>query len=80
VTRMITDNPMQLLDVDADYVPSPDDLAWARGLVEDPCAGLPATAAPPPPAAAAAPPPPAAAAAPPPPAAAAAVPPAGSPG
>jgi Family of unknown function (DUF6282) len=46
VTRMITDNPMQLLDVDADYQPSAADLAWARGLVEDPCAGLPA--APPP--------------------------------
>jgi len=41
VTRMITDNPMQLLDVDADYEPSPADLAWARGLVEDPCAGQP---------------------------------------
>jgi hypothetical protein len=45
VTRMITDNPMNLLDVDADYVPSAEDLAWARGLVEDPCAGLPAPAA-----------------------------------
>jgi len=42
VTRMITDNPLQLLDVDADYEPSPADLAWARGLVEDPCAGQPA--------------------------------------
>jgi len=41
VTRMITDNPLQLLDVDADYEPSPADLAWARGLVEDPCAGRP---------------------------------------
>jgi len=30
-----------LLDVDADYEPSPADLAWARGLVEDPCAGQP---------------------------------------
>jgi hypothetical protein len=38
VTRMITDNPLQLLDVDADYEPSAADLAWARGLVEDPCA------------------------------------------
>ena len=42
VTRMITDNPLQLLDVDADYEPSPADLAWARGLVEDPCAAQPA--------------------------------------
>jgi len=41
VTRMITDNPLQLLDVDGDYEPSPADLAWARGLVEDPCAALP---------------------------------------
>jgi threonine synthase len=46
VTRMITDNPLQLLDVDADYQPSAEDLAWARGLVEDPCAGLPAQPAP----------------------------------
>ncbi len=41
VTRMITDNPMQLLDVDGEYEPSAADLAWARGLVEDPCAGQP---------------------------------------
>jgi hypothetical protein len=41
VTKMITHNPMQLLDVDADLEPSPADLAWARGLVEDPCAALP---------------------------------------
>jgi hypothetical protein len=32
---------MQLLDVDADIEPSPADLAWARGLVEDPCASMP---------------------------------------
>jgi hypothetical protein len=38
VTRMITDNPKQLLDVDAGIEPSAADLAWARGLVEDPCA------------------------------------------
>jgi len=37
VMRMISDNPMQLLDVDADHEPSAADLAWARGLVEDPC-------------------------------------------
>jgi hypothetical protein len=36
---------MQLLDVDADQEPSAADLAWARGLVEDPCAG-PAPASP----------------------------------
>ena len=41
VTRMITDNPMQLLDVDADQEPSAADLAWARSLVEDPCAAAP---------------------------------------
>src|SRR6204780_271262 len=43
VTRMITDNPMQLLDVDAEITPSAEDLAWARGLVEDPCTSLTAT-------------------------------------
>jgi hypothetical protein len=32
---------MQLLDVDADTEPSPADLAWARSLVEDPCAPPP---------------------------------------
>ena len=41
VTKMITHNPMQLLDVDADIEPSAADLAWARGLVEDPCATMP---------------------------------------
>jgi hypothetical protein len=41
VTRMITDNPIQLLDVTGNYEPSAEDLAWARGLVEDPCAALP---------------------------------------
>jgi hypothetical protein len=40
---MIADNPMQLLDVDAEITPSAEDLAWARGLVEDPCTSLPAT-------------------------------------
>jgi hypothetical protein len=39
VIRMITDNPIQLLDVTGEYEPTPADLAWARGLVEDPCAG-----------------------------------------
>jgi hypothetical protein len=46
VTRMITDNPIQLLDVTGDYQPSAEDLAWARGLVEDPCAGQPGWSAP----------------------------------
>jgi hypothetical protein len=41
VLQMITDNPMQLLDVDAEFTPSEADVAWARGLVEDPCASPP---------------------------------------
>jgi hypothetical protein len=40
VLQMITVNPLQLLDVDAEYQPSAADIAWARGLVEDPC-GIP---------------------------------------
>jgi Family of unknown function (DUF6282) len=40
VQQMITVNPLQLLDVDAEYQPSEADVAWARGLVEDPC-GIP---------------------------------------
>ena len=43
VTRMITDNPMQLLDAEAEIIPTEADLAWARSLVEDPCTSLPAT-------------------------------------
>ena len=39
VIRMITENPLELLDVDADPEPTAEDLAWARGLAEDPCAG-----------------------------------------
>jgi len=38
VTRMITKNPLDLLDVDNWREPSAEDIAWARGLVEDPCA------------------------------------------
>jgi uncharacterized protein DUF6282 len=38
VTRMITQNPLDLLDVDNWQEPSAEDIAWARGLVEDPCA------------------------------------------
>jgi hypothetical protein len=47
---MITDNPIQLLDVTGDYQPSAADLAWARALVEDPCASEPALNPPAPPA------------------------------
>jgi hypothetical protein len=37
VERMIGANPADLLDFDAEAVPSAEDIAWARGLVEDPC-------------------------------------------
>jgi len=37
VTSMITDNPLDLLNLDADTDPSPEDLAWARNLSHDPC-------------------------------------------
>ena len=39
VERMIGANPLSLLDPDADETPSEEDVAWAAGLVEDPCAG-----------------------------------------
>jgi Family of unknown function (DUF6282) len=39
VERMISANPLDLLGADADFVPSAEDVAWARGLVEDPCLG-----------------------------------------
>jgi hypothetical protein len=39
VTQMVAANPLQLLDADAEFTPSAADVAWARGLVEDPCAG-----------------------------------------
>ena len=42
VSRMITQNPLDLLDVDAGSEPSEQDIAWARSLVEDPCASSPA--------------------------------------
>jgi uncharacterized protein DUF6282 len=47
VNRMITQNPMDLLDADAGWEPSAEDITWARGLVEDPCApqGPPGAAA-----------------------------------
>lgn len=42
VERMISTNPSDLLDFGAEPAgPTEDDLAWARGLVEDPCAGHP---------------------------------------
>jgi hypothetical protein len=42
VTQMITQNPLDLLGVDSDHEPTEADIAWARGLVEDPCANPPA--------------------------------------
>jgi hypothetical protein len=38
VTQMITTNPLDLLDADSWRGPSEEDIAWARGLAEDPCA------------------------------------------
>jgi hypothetical protein len=46
VTQMITQNPLDLLDVDSWQEPSAEDIAWARGLVEDPCAAVPHAADP----------------------------------
>ena len=37
VTQMITQNPLDLLDFANADEPTAEDLAWARGLVEDPC-------------------------------------------
>ncbi|QUH01900.1 hypothetical protein HUO13_14765 [Saccharopolyspora erythraea] len=37
VTRMITRNPLDLVEYANDAGPSQADLAWARSLVEDPC-------------------------------------------
>jgi hypothetical protein len=36
---MISANQLDLLDAEAEFVPSAEDLAWARGLVQDPCLG-----------------------------------------
>jgi len=44
VTGMITKNPLDLLDIGDETGPTPEDLAWARHLVEDPCS--PAAASP----------------------------------
>src|SRR5262249_42922136 len=44
VTQMITHNPLRLLDVDAEAEPRAADLAWVRGLVEDPCVAAPPAA------------------------------------
>jgi hypothetical protein len=41
VTGMISRNPLDLLDLGSDSGPSPEDLAWARSLVEDPCVPAP---------------------------------------
>jgi hypothetical protein len=41
VQLMITKNPANLLETDAEPGPAPEDLAWARSLVEDPCACSP---------------------------------------
>ncbi len=38
VERMISKNPADLLEVDREKEPSAEDVAWARGLVQDPCA------------------------------------------
>lgn len=38
VERMIAQNPLDLLDIDADTDPTEEDMAWARGLLDDPCA------------------------------------------
>ncbi|MHB1784971.1 MAG: DUF6282 family protein [Acidimicrobiales bacterium] len=37
VEKMISANPLDLLNPGADTGPSEDDLAWAKSLVEDPC-------------------------------------------
>jgi hypothetical protein len=46
VERMIGANPAELLDFDNAPVPSAADLAWARGLVDDPCMSTPGEADP----------------------------------
>ena len=38
VERMISKNPADLLEVDREKEPSAEDVSWARGLVQDPCA------------------------------------------
>ncbi|ABK53406.1 conserved hypothetical protein [Acidothermus cellulolyticus 11B] len=44
VRRMISANPLDLLDFDGSVPePSEEDLAWARSLVEDPCMSAPPT-------------------------------------
>ncbi len=40
VERMIGANPAELLDFDSSASPSAEDLAWVRGLVEDPCVSV----------------------------------------
>lgn len=38
ITQMISKNPGNLLDIEKRREPTEDDVAWARSLVEDPCA------------------------------------------
>ncbi len=37
VRTMMSTNPANLLDVESSFVPSDEDVRWARGLLEDPC-------------------------------------------
>lgn len=37
VRTMMSTNPANLLDVQSSFVPSDEDVRWARGLLEDPC-------------------------------------------
>jgi hypothetical protein len=39
ITTMFSTNPANLLDIEKRREPTEDDISWARGLVEDPCAG-----------------------------------------
>lgn len=43
VQRMIARNPYDLLDLDSVREPSPEDIAWAERLNQDPCAEAPAS-------------------------------------
>ena len=42
VQRMIARNPYDLLELDSAHEPSPDDIAWAERLNQDPCTSAPA--------------------------------------
>lgn len=41
VQRMIARNPYDLLDLDSAHEPSPEDIAWAESLNQDPCSDAP---------------------------------------